>query len=114
MGLGRPADARLQLEHVVTEAPDQAVPHYMLGVLLRDGLHDEPGMRTQFERYLALAPDGEHASEAREALGLLMPPVGPVPVRLQPDQVPPSTASATTTASASPPSSGAPSSGAPP
>jgi hypothetical protein len=95
MGLGHPADARLSLEHVVAEAPDEAVPHYMLGVLLRDGLHDEPGMRTQFERYLALAPQGEHASEAREALGLIVTPSGPVPVRLDPDQVPPPPTTAT-------------------
>lgn len=89
MGLGNPAAARLSLEHVVAEAPDEAIPHYMLGVLLRDDLGDEAAMRTQFERYLALAPDGSHASEAREALGLIVTPVGPVPVRLSPDQVPP-------------------------
>ncbi len=89
MGLGNSAAARLSLEHVVTEAPDEAVPHYMLGVLLRDELHDGPGMRAQMERYLALSPDGAHASEAREALGLFATPTGPVPVRLQPDEVPP-------------------------
>lgn len=88
MGLGDSAAARISLEHVVAEAPDEPIPHYMLGVLLRDQLHDEPGMRAQFERYLALAPDGSHASEAREALGLLVGPSGPVPVRLSPDQVP--------------------------
>lgn len=89
MGLGNSAAARLSLEHVVAEAPDEAVPHYMLGVLLRDELHDEPGMRAQMERYLALAPDGAHATEAREALGLIVGPSGPVPVRLQPEDVPP-------------------------
>lgn len=88
MGLGNSTAARLSLEHVVAEAPDEAVPHYMLGVLLRDELHDEPGMRAQMERYLALAPDGAHATEAREALGLIVAPVGPVPVRLHPDDVP--------------------------
>ncbi|MFO0685745.1 MAG: hypothetical protein U0234_27050 [Sandaracinus sp.] len=88
MGLGDAAAARISLEHVVAEAPDEPIPHYMLGVLLRDQLHDEPGMRAQFERYLALAPDGSHATEAREALGLLVGPSGPVPVRLSPDQVP--------------------------
>lgn len=91
MGLGNSAAARLSLEHVVAEAPDEAVPHYMLGVLLRDELHDEPGMRTQMERYLALAPTGDHATEAREALGLIVGPTGPVPVRLQPEDVPPPT-----------------------
>jgi hypothetical protein len=50
-------------------------------------------MRTQMERYLALAPDGDHASEAREALGLIVGPSGPVPVRLQPEDVPPVTPS---------------------
>jgi Flp pilus assembly protein TadD len=89
MGLGNSDAARLSLEHVVAEAPDEPVPHYMLGVLLRDELHDEPGMRTQFERYLALAPEGTHATEAREALGLLVAPTGPIPVRLHPEDVPP-------------------------
>jgi hypothetical protein len=42
-GLGNAAAARLSLEHVVAEAPDEALPHYMLGVLLRDELHDETG-----------------------------------------------------------------------
>jgi len=90
-GLGNSAAARLSLEHVVAEAPDEPLPHYMLGVLLRDALRDETGMRTEFERYLALAPDGQHSNEAREALGLLVGPTGPVPVRLQPDDVPPPT-----------------------
>lgn len=102
MGLGNPAAARLSLEHVVTEAPEEAVPHYMLGVLLRDELHDEPGMRTQFERYLALAPDGAHATEAREALGLIAGPTGPVPVRLAPEDVPPPPVDAAVTTGAHP------------
>lgn len=89
MGLNDAPAARLSLEHVVAEVPDEPVPHYMLGVLLRDGLHDETGMRQQFERYLALAPDGTHAEEAREALGLIVGATGPVPVRLAPEDVPP-------------------------
>jgi Tfp pilus assembly protein PilF len=88
MGLGNSDAARLSLEHVVAEVPTEAVPHYMLGVLLRDELHDQTGMRTQFQEYLDLAPEGSHASEAREALGLIVGPTGPVPVRLQPEDVP--------------------------
>ena len=105
MGLGNSAEARISLEHVTSEAPNEPIPHYMLGVLLRDDLHDEPGMRTEFERYLALAPDGQHASEAREALGLIVGATGPVPVRLQPEDVPPETT--TTDASTTPSGSGA-------
>jgi Flp pilus assembly protein TadD len=89
MGLGNSAGARISLEHVTAEAPDEPTPHYMLGVLLRDSLRDETGMRAAFQRYLALAPDGPHAAEAREALGLIVGATGPVPVRLQPGEAPP-------------------------
>lgn len=89
MGLGNSSQARFALEHVVAEAPNEAVPHYMLGVLLRDELHDEPGMRAQFQTYLTLEPEGSHATEVREGLGLIIGATGPVPVRLQPDEVPP-------------------------
>ena len=85
MGLSLNEAARLSLEHVVREVPDEPVPHYMLAVLARDALRDDAIMRAQFAHYLALAPDGSHADEARDALGVGLAPTS-MPVRL--DAVP--------------------------
>jgi hypothetical protein len=71
----------------------------MLAVLARDALRDDTIMREQFERYLELEPEGSHAAEARDALGVGLPPAT-MPVRLDADPGP------TSTTSAEPPSSG--------
>ncbi len=52
MGLDSNEAARLSLEHVVRDVPDEPVPHYMLAVLARDALRDDVIMREQFARYL--------------------------------------------------------------
>lgn len=57
--------ARDELELLLSEHPDHAESHFLLGMVLRDTYSDVPGTRAAFERYLALAPEGEHASEAR-------------------------------------------------
>jgi tetratricopeptide (TPR) repeat protein len=57
--------AQRQLERVVTEAPEEAFPHYLLGVFHRDRSRDAVRAGEHFARYLALAPDGPHAEEAR-------------------------------------------------
>ena len=88
MGLGDREGALRQLQHVVRDVPDEAVPHYMLAILARDELHDEALMRGEFARYLELAPDGSHADEASEGLAVAatLPPTA-VPVRLSPADV---------------------------
>lgn len=68
MGLGEPAEARNHLLQVTLDQPGEAVPHYMLAVLLRDELRDLSRADEHFRRYLEIAPEGEHASEARAAL----------------------------------------------
>jgi hypothetical protein len=81
MGLESNEAARLSLEHVVRDVPEEPVPHYMLAVLARDALRDDVIMREQFSRYLELDPEGTHAAEARDALGVGLPPTT-MPVRL--------------------------------
>lgn len=105
MSLDQPDAAQRNLRHVIEDAPEEAMPHYMLAVLLRDAVHDEPGMRAEMQRYLELAPDGPHAGEARDVLGQSAPLPPGAPVRLDPDQVPAeptpvSTPSTTSTSSA--------------
>ena len=84
MGLDSNEAARLSLEHVVRDVPQEPVPHYMLAVLARDALRDDVIMREQFARYLELAPEGSHAAEARDALGVGLPPTT-MPVRFEGD-----------------------------
>lgn len=68
MGLGDAPAARRHLERVTEEQPEESVPHYMLAVLARDALQDPQTAEAHFRRYLEIAPEGEHASEARAAL----------------------------------------------
>lgn len=68
MGLGEPGRAHAQLVRVVEDHPDEPTVFYMLGVLERDELEDLASARESFRRYLDLAPEGEHAAEARAAL----------------------------------------------
>ncbi len=78
LGMGESARARRELERVVEVAPDEAEPHFLLGVVLRDEARDPAAAAREFERYLELAPDGAHAGEAREALRRVDLP-GPAP-----------------------------------
>jgi len=50
---GRAQDARVVLESVTDDAPDNAAAHLMLG-LTREDLEDWPGARVAYERYIAL------------------------------------------------------------
>lgn len=68
LGMGNAALARRELERVVETAPDQADPHYLLGIVLRDEMGDPTAAEAHFRRYLELAPEGGHADEVRDAL----------------------------------------------
>jgi len=57
--------ARSEVEYVLAEHPEHAESHFLRGIILRDEYADMRGARRALERYLTLAPDGEHASEVR-------------------------------------------------
>jgi tetratricopeptide (TPR) repeat protein len=65
MAVGNGPAARHELELLLEQKPDHSESHYFLGIVLRDEYHDAGSARTSFERYLALAPAGRHASEVR-------------------------------------------------
>lgn len=71
LGLGHPDDARRELERVIADAPNEAEPHYLLAVVLRDELGDVDGARPHFQRYLELAPEGRRAAEVSRALEIV-------------------------------------------
>jgi tetratricopeptide (TPR) repeat protein len=79
LGIGNVDDARVSLERVIRDAPDQPDAYFLLGVLLRDDVGDRTGAAERFERYIQLAPQGQHAGEARAALFALRQPAPPVP-----------------------------------
>lgn len=67
---GQPAEALATLERVLVEHPRYAVAHYLMGnMLAADGKYAPA--KQQFERYLKLEPNGEHAANARERLQVL-------------------------------------------
>jgi len=57
--------ARHELEQLVVEWREHAESHFLLGLILRDQFSDMSGARRSLEQYLALAPTGAHATEAR-------------------------------------------------
>jgi tetratricopeptide (TPR) repeat protein len=65
--------ARREYEIVLRLQPDDSAGHYALAVLFRDAMVDAKAANTQFREYLRLAPDGEHAAEARAALASFAP-----------------------------------------
>jgi Flp pilus assembly protein TadD len=62
---GNPSSAVRELERVVEQQPEAPLAHYLLAVVHRDEGGAPEEAKVHFERYLALAPDGEHAEEAR-------------------------------------------------
>jgi tetratricopeptide (TPR) repeat protein len=80
LGVGDVDRARTALEKVIRDAPAQPDAYYLLGLVLRDKIGDRPAASRTFARYLALAPEGLHAAEVRDALsGLTDPPGEQVP-----------------------------------
>ncbi|MFW6197531.1 MAG: tetratricopeptide repeat protein [Myxococcota bacterium] len=66
LGLGRVDEAQELLEQTVRTVPEQAGPHYLLAVLLRDERDDPEKAAEHFRAYLDRAPDdATHAEEAR-------------------------------------------------
>ncbi len=68
LALNNRGRAQAELERIVREEPEQPTPYYLLAVLHRDAHANHADARPYFARYLELAPEGEHAEEARSAL----------------------------------------------
>lgn len=66
--LGKARLARHYLERVIARAPNTPAPHFTLARVYRDNLADPANAAISFRRYLDLAPDGNHAPEARAFL----------------------------------------------
>lgn len=66
--VAEPKNARTELEVVVHTMPDEADPHFALATILRDEDKDLVAAEGQFREYLRLAPNGNHAEEARASL----------------------------------------------
>jgi tetratricopeptide (TPR) repeat protein len=78
MGLEQSDAAESQLGRVVLDRPEDATAHYLLAVIARDVRRDADRTVRHFQRYLELAPGGEHADEARA--GIEHPLDAPPPV----------------------------------
>jgi len=66
--LGEPVAAEQQLSLAARTDVDNAALHYALAVVLRDQIGDAVRADSHFRAYLRLAPDGEHAEDARSSL----------------------------------------------
>jgi tetratricopeptide (TPR) repeat protein len=67
LGLGQIERARKNLEQILSQKKlPQA--HYMLGELYGNSLQDYGAADLHYREYLALAPDGAHAAQARRSL----------------------------------------------
>ena len=73
-GVGALQDAQTHAEVVVGARPSQPEPHFLLATVLRDR-GDRVGADGHFRQYLALAPRGSHADEARASLLRAVPTV---------------------------------------
>ena len=68
--LGQLSPATRTLNRVLQLNPDNPQAHYLIGVALKD--QDQlQAAKAHFNRYLALAPDGEFAEEVRSELANL-------------------------------------------
>jgi predicted Zn-dependent protease len=65
---GDSSGARTDLEQVEAAEPESSAPHYAMARLLRDHFSDVVGADREFRAYLRLAPEGDHAEEARASL----------------------------------------------
>jgi Tfp pilus assembly protein PilF len=66
--LGNRATARKHLEQAAAQLPNDANVQFSVATFFRDDLSDRVGADAYFREYLALAPKGEHANEARASL----------------------------------------------
>jgi tetratricopeptide (TPR) repeat protein len=68
LALGDHVSARRELERVIAQRPNAAEAHFLLALIFMRVDERSHEARAHFARYLALAPQGAHADEARAAL----------------------------------------------
>jgi cytochrome c-type biogenesis protein CcmH/NrfG len=68
--------ARTLLDRAVQADPNHADAHFYRGVLLLEGFNEVDAAGGEFQRYLVLAPDGQFATQARNALAQTAAPPG--------------------------------------
>lgn len=68
LAAGDAATARRELSDLLHKRPDTPEAHFLMGLVLRDDYQDRESASRSFEHYLALAPRGAHAREARSWL----------------------------------------------
>lgn len=68
LALGEPEPAERAFRRVAHAERNNPDVEYALALLMRDHKADEPAAAQHFQEYLRLAPDGEHAAEARASL----------------------------------------------
>jgi tetratricopeptide (TPR) repeat protein len=66
--LGELGRAQSELERIVQAVPQTPLAHYRLALLYQVREPQQHRARTHLEAYLALAPEGPHAAEARAVL----------------------------------------------
>lgn len=82
LAAGQEGRAIPEIERLIDEEPRRSEPHYLHAVVARDHLRDSRLAAHDFRQYLALAPTGPHAAEARAFLRRsLLPPARTEPSR---------------------------------
>jgi len=78
LALGRPGEALHELSRILAQRPQAAQAHYLMGVALRDALHDPAAARASFEAYVRHEPHGAHAGEVKAWLAEPAPSANPL------------------------------------
>jgi tetratricopeptide (TPR) repeat protein len=63
LGMARHEEAARELQRVLSQHPDFAPAHYLMGVVLRDYAHDPVRATQHFRQHQSLDPDGLHSAE---------------------------------------------------
>jgi tetratricopeptide (TPR) repeat protein len=103
LGMARHEEAARELRRVLSQHPDFAPAHYLMGVVLRDYAHDPVRATQHFRQHQALDPDGLHSAEVA---AWLQETAGEQPPASQADPAQPSGAPAVGVTDATPPVSG--------
>lgn len=65
LAAGQEERALEEIQRLIDERPKRPEPHYLMGIVARDHLRDKKLAVSSFNQYLAMAPAGTHAAEAR-------------------------------------------------